>query len=102
MPSCEFTAFVPLLQRSVPACLGRLEATARHCILVGCAPHRSANGVATGPGLAKACNSFMAAFGFFLTVAHATLFPCVYCPYYAIFEDVALRPNVMKSSGVCN
>ena len=35
------------------------------------------------------------------SLAHAKLFPRVYCPYYPIFEDVALRSNVVKISGVC-
>ena len=55
---CECTAFVPLLQRSVPASLGRLEAASPRRIFVGCAPRRSVDGVATGPGLVNACNAF--------------------------------------------
>ena len=60
--SCELTAFVPLLQHSVPASLGRLGAAAAHRILVSCAAHCSVDGVATGPGLVKACTSFHGCF----------------------------------------
>ena len=42
-------AYVALPQRSVPACLGRLEAAASHRILVSYALRGSLDGVPTGP-----------------------------------------------------
>ena len=52
---CLCAAYVALPQRSVPACLGRLEAAASHRILVSYAPRGSLDGVPTGPLLVIAC-----------------------------------------------
>ena len=70
---CLCAAYVALQQRSVPACLGCLEAAASHRILVSYALRGSLDGVPTGP---FRCAATLLAF-----TAHAKLCPCVYCPY---------------------
>ena len=55
---CLLAAFVPLLQRSAPACLESVPAAAWHRILVGYALRRSLDGYPTGPPLVSACMSF--------------------------------------------
>ena len=59
---CLLAAFVPLLQRSAPACLERAPAAAWHRILVGYALRRSLHGYPTGPPLVTACMSFCVCF----------------------------------------
>ena len=76
---CEFTTFVPLVQRSLPTSLGRLEAVVLHRILIGRAPRRSVDGVATGPDLVNACNSFR---GCFLPAAYAKPFSLILLAIY--------------------
>ena len=110
--------YVALPQRSVPACLGRLEAGASHRILVSYALRGSLDGVPTGPFRCAAaflargpCEAlplhFLLIFGPLLPKDFLSKFPYIFFarfvvfPYFPIFPpEIGMRslPNILPSN----